>query len=246
MRRAVGPGTRCEGFGHIDSCSRDNFRHTFYPYVIEPGETTYPHRQKLTLDDVMLVDEILGQSVSNNLTVVSQLQLALRVASAVLMFNSTPWMSDIWGPRDLSFFHHGQDLTASLQTLHFRVELIHEGGSQQQGPSPDTISHDNLSGQLEDAQYKYGVRNVSLYSLGVVLLAIGRWARVDQSNVEAVRRLASQSCPLGPRYQELTQKVIDCDFGYGKDLAKPKLQEAVYENVLMELESMIASLDIGG
>ena len=48
----------------------------------------------------------------------------------------------------------------------------------------------------------------------------------------------------GPRYQELTQRVIDCDFGYGKDLKRPQLQEAMYNKVLVELESMIASLDI--
>ena len=102
----------------------------------------------------------------------------------------------------------------------------------------------NLAQSFEEAQYKHGVRNITLYSLGAALLAIGRWERIDHNDIEGVRRLASRPCYLGPVYQELTQKVLDCDFGYGKDLKKPRLQEAIYEMVVLELESMIASLDI--
>lgn len=101
--------------------------------------------------------------------------------------------------------------------------------------------------ELQEAQYKYGVRNVVLYSLGVALLAIGRWEDVDPGDVESVRRLAAgQGCYLGPKYQMLTERVLECDFGYGKDLRKPRLQEAVYEGVVVELEGMIAGLEIRG
>jgi hypothetical protein len=75
--------------------------------------------------------------------------------------------------------------------------------------------------------------------------AVRRWEKVDPGDVEGVRRLASQPCFLGPKYRELTERVIDCDFGQGKDLRKPKLQEAVYESVVLELEAMIAVLDLG-
>ncbi|OTA07870.1 hypothetical protein A9Z42_0087970 [Trichoderma parareesei] len=239
-RRCSTPDMLCktEGLGHIDSCMQEGFRHCFFPCSSSCGG-------KLAPDNVMLVDEALGQSASTRLTVVGQLQLAHRLASAVLKFNSTPWLNEAWSVRDLAFFGQGEDLTTSLQTLHFGVELIHS--KPEPGDSlcvMDIEPPANLSQSIEDAQYKHGVRNITLYSLGAALLAIGRWERIDHNDIERVRRLASQPCYLGPVYQELTQKVLDCDFGYGKDLKKPRLQEAIYEMVVLELESMIASLDI--
>ncbi|EHK19014.1 uncharacterized protein TRIVIDRAFT_158130 [Trichoderma virens Gv29-8] len=238
-RRCSTPDIVCklEGLGHIDSCIQEGYRHCFFPC------SSSHHCGKMGLDDVMLMDEALGQSASNRLTIVGQLRLAHRLVSAVLKFNSTPWLNELWSVRDLAFFRQGDDLTMSLQTLHFGVELIH-GGREAGDSLMDVESPASLTHSIEDAQYKYGVRNVTLYSLGVALLAIGRWERINHNDIEGVRRLASQSCYLGPVYQELTQKVLECDFGHGKDLKKPRLQEAVYEKVILELESMIASLDI--
>ncbi|KAM0252804.1 hypothetical protein ACHAQJ_007543 [Trichoderma viride] len=227
-----------EGLGHIDSCVQEAFRHCFFPCSEDS------RCNKMGLNDVMAMDEILGQATSNRLTIVSQLQLAHRLVSAVLKFNSTPWLNEVWSVGDLAFFRQGDDLTMSLQTLHFGVELIHGGSepgdSLMEIESPASLAHSSI----EDAQYKHGVRNVTLYSLGAALLAIGRWERIDHNDIEGVRRLASQPCYLGPVYQELTQKVLDCDFGYGKDLKKPRLQEEIYDKVVLGLESMIASLDI--
>ncbi|KAL6812346.1 hypothetical protein J3E69DRAFT_348397 [Trichoderma sp. SZMC 28015] len=239
LRRCSTPDMVCkaEGLGHIDSCMQEPFRHCFFPC------SNNHSCGKLGLDDVMLMDEALGQSASNRLTIVGQLRLAHRLVSAVLKFNSTPWLNEVWSFRDLAFFRQGDDLTLSLQTLHFGVELIH-GGPDPGESLMDVESPVSLTQSVEDVQYKHGVRNVTLYSLGAALLAIGRWERIDHNDIEGVRRLASQPCYLGPVYQELTQKVLDCDFGYGKDLKKPRLQEAIYEMVVLELESMIASLDI--
>ncbi|KAJ4857090.1 hypothetical protein T069G_07987 [Trichoderma breve] len=241
LRRCSTPDMVCkaEGLGHIDSCMQEPFRHCFFPC------SNNHSCGKMGLDDVMLMDEALGQSASNRLTIVGQLRLAHRLVSAVLKFNSTPWLNEVWSFRDLAFFRQGDDLTLSLQTLHFGVELIH-GGPDPGESLMDVESPVSLTQSIEDVQYKHGVRNVTLYSLGAALLAIGRWERIDHNDIEGVRRLASQSCYLGPVYQELTQKVLDCDFGYGKDLKKPRLQEAIYEMVVLELESMIASLDISG
>ncbi|PTB76785.1 hypothetical protein M440DRAFT_1438535 [Trichoderma longibrachiatum ATCC 18648] len=239
-RRCSASGFMCktEGLGHLDSCVQEGFRHCFFPCSSSCGNN-------IALDNVMLMDEALGQSASTRLTVVGQLQLAHRLVSAVLKFNSTPWLNEAWSVRDLAFFRQGEDLTMYLQTLHFGVELIQSKPEPADSMSPmDVESPANLSQSFEDAQYKHGVRNITLYSLGAALLAIGRWERIDHNDIEGVRRLASQPCYLGPVYQELTQKVLDCDFGYGKDLKKPRLQEAIYEMVVLELESMIATLDI--
>ncbi|KAL7800167.1 hypothetical protein V8C37DRAFT_364331 [Trichoderma ceciliae] len=238
-KRCLSPDRACDkdGLGHIDSSMQETFRHCFFP--CSKGSPC----SNMGLDDVMPMDEALGQSAWNKLTIVGQLRLAHRLVSAVLKFNSTPWLNETWSVADVSFFRQGDDLTKSLQTLHFGVELIHRGpepaASLMEVESPTSLAH-----SAEDAQYKHGVRNVTLYSLGAALLAIGRWERIDHNDIEGVRRLASQSCYLGPVYQELTQKILDCDFGYGRDLKKPRLQEAIYETVVLELESMISSLDI--
>ncbi|KAF3066081.1 hypothetical protein CFAM422_009288 [Trichoderma lentiforme] len=237
-RRCSTPDMACkaEGLGHLDSCVREGFRHCFFPCQ-NNGSCG-----KMSLADVMSFDEALSQPINSILSKVDQLQLAHRLVSAVLKFNSTPWLNEMWSFRDLALFRQGDDLALWLQTLHFGVEWMH--GAPDPGESlMDVESPVSLTQSIEDIHYKYGVRNVTLYSLGAALLAIGMWKRIDPADIEEVRRLASTS-PLGPRYRKLTQKVLDCDFGYGKDLKKPRLQEAVYENVLLELESMIASLDI--
>lgn len=239
-KRCSTPDIACskEGLGHIDSSVQEAFRHCFFPCLDDP------HCNDLELGDVMPMDEVLGQPVHNRLDIVSQLRLAHCLVSTVLKFNSTPWLNDIWSVGDIAFFRQGDDLTKSLQTLHLGAELIHSvPGSEDfimEVESPANSAH--LS--VEDARYKHGVGNITLFSLGAALLAIGRWERVDHNDIEGIRRLASQGSYLGPVYQELTQKVLDCDFGYGKDLKKPRLQEAIYEMVILELESMIASLDI--
>lgn len=239
-KRCSAPAIACsrEGLGHIDSGEQEAFRHCFFPC---PQDS---QRNNMGIDDVMPMDEALAQSAHNRLDIVSQLQVAHRLVSAVLKFNSTPWLNEAWNVGDLAFFRQGDDLANSLQTLHFDKELIHNVPRSEDCAmdveSPTSLVH--LS--IEDVQYKHGVRNVTLFSLGAALLAIGRWERVDHNDIEGIRRLASQRCYLGPVYQELTQKVLDCDFGQGRDLKKPRLQEAVYEAVALELESMIASLDI--
>ncbi|KAK4223485.1 hypothetical protein QBC38DRAFT_487623 [Podospora fimiseda] len=215
--------------GHIDNCT---FRHWLYPLspVSDPDNIVVP------------ISQVLAQPIHRSITIITQLRLALSLASAVLKFASTPWLNDLWTIQDLAFLRQQGNEQDLISTLHFSSELSVSNQATlmdvETAPTPN---------ELQEAQYKYGVRNVTLYSLGVALLAIGRWEHIDPGDVEAVRRMAaSQGCFLGPKYQMLTEKVLECDFGYGKDLKKPRLQEAVYEGVIVELEGMIAGLDIGG
>ncbi|KAJ4195356.1 hypothetical protein NW767_009670 [Fusarium falciforme] len=233
--------------GHIDCSVEESFRHSFYPSLGDESDHT-ECQASLSPEDVMRMDDILAKPVDKRLTVVHQLRLALQIASAVLKFSSTPWLREYWSVRDLYLFHGSQadELSASIQTMHFKVDVINSQNLDYESFMDVDMSLPNtpMSALMDQATRKYGIRNMTLYSLGVVLLAIGQWAPVDLNDVEEVRRLAAEPCRLGPRYQELTQKVLDCDFGYGKDLTKPRLQEAVYENVLLELETMIERLDL--
>ncbi|KAK4442280.1 hypothetical protein QBC34DRAFT_453209 [Podospora aff. communis PSN243] len=216
--------TRCVGF--LDTSSHDRFRHEFFNCCESVCWT------------LKRLDQVLSEPRSDELSIQHQLQLALSIASAVLKFNSTPWLGEYWSLQDLHFFERDSDLPTSLQTVHVGTEC------KKIASANAALMELDVSDALEDAKLIHGIQNPIMYNLGVALLSIGRWNLVDPHDVLKARRIASQTCPLGPRYQELTRKVLDCDFGYGKDLRRPKLQEAVYDGVLLELEFMISALSL--
>ncbi|KZL82960.1 hypothetical protein CI238_01981 [Colletotrichum incanum] len=228
--------------GYLDVQSDEAFRHSFYPANKNfCGKThpSYSDHKSVTMDEVL--DESLGGSFST----IDRLKLARSLVSAVLKFHSTPWLSDFWRLRDLAFFRGGQDeeVSEALRSLHVGVEVAQKQFDLMDDVQ-DSSGMQNLSRVTEDEQLYCGIGNLTLHSLGVALLQIDRWARVEPDDVLAVRKMALRSSSLGPRYQEITQKCLRCDFGYGSDLTKPRLQEAVYENVVEVLETMISSLDL--
>lgn len=96
-----------------------------------------------------------------------------------------------------------------------------------------------------------GIDNPPLYCLGVALLQVDLWsdgataAGLVPEDVVGVRKLAKTPRNLGPRYGEMVQKCLRCDFGYGYDLRSSQLMKAVYDNVVGPLESMLERMDIG-
>ncbi|KAF5575531.1 hypothetical protein FPCIR_13107 [Fusarium pseudocircinatum] len=221
--------------GYLDTRSHEKFRHSFFQCC---EGVCNPNLCKADIASGALVrmDDVLAHPRSDELSVPSQLQLALRIVLAVLKFNSTSWLGECWGLQDLYFFEQGSDLTASLRTLHIGIEWSKR--------SPGELMEVDSAGDsrsFEDAKLAHGIRNATIYNLGVALLAIGRWAPVDSNDILHVRRMASQTCPLGSKYHEMTQRVLECDFGCGKDLSRPQLQQAIYDGIVLELESMIAS-----
>jgi hypothetical protein len=190
---------------------------------------------------------IIQPSKQADISVHEQLRLALRLARSVLQYHSTPWWRRDWGLSDLSYFTIDNELSVSLATLHIDAKLINppreEGTTtamtmQSILPQIPTISDNN-------AQLACGIRNVTLHSLGVALLQIGRWQLLDTQDLLAIRKAAARPSRLGPRYDDLAARCLWCDFGYGADLGKPQLQGAVYESVIHELEEMVAILGSG-
>ena len=98
------------------------------------------------------------------------------------------------------------------------------------------------------AELLYGVRNMSLFSLGVALLEIGRWKPLQYSTAEdpviTVRKMARGPLILGSKYREIVRKCLECDFGYGNDLNTSDLKSAVYGGVVCPLEEMVEKLCI--
>ncbi|OCL12354.1 hypothetical protein AOQ84DRAFT_373150 [Glonium stellatum] len=97
---------------------------------------------------------------------------------------------------------------------------------------------------MDDGQLFYGIRNMTLHSLGVALLELGYWKPLDSYDLLTVRRLAASGSPLGPTYKDIIQKYLSCDFSFSNDLTKTELQRAFYSDVVCPLEGMMKKLSI--
>lgn len=241
-------GRRDQCTGYLDTS--DDLRHFLYP-IRDPEECL---SSKVKSDPTTL-NQILNLPVERTISVAEQLRLALRLVRAVLHFHATPWLKPLWHLHDFAYFETDEGLAASLSTLHISAELVHRH-PQQRDPH-DTLMVDSgglsdgkdSSSDLEllvEAQRECGIRNLTMHSLGVALLQIGQWDPLRPDNIVEIRKvadLAGNGSRLGPRYLRLTQKCLECDFGFGKDLDQPELQSAVYRDVACELEELISSLE---
>ncbi|KAK1671439.1 hypothetical protein BDP55DRAFT_560506 [Colletotrichum godetiae] len=236
--------------GYIDSSSQDPFRHSIYPGSVDSRS------QLMTISQgLMSMNDVLMTPAESTLSIIDQLKLARDMVSAVLKFYSTPWLREYFTLRDLSFFQMSGDFSRCLRTLHLGFDFVQSSAANlprsmdgiEATAMPD--SSDGSPGEVETAveraKLEYGIRNLTLWSLGITLLQIGRWSSLEApEDVLSVRRLSRQVPTLGPKYRDLTRKCLECDFGFGDDLLKPRLQQAVYESVVCELSDMINTLDV--
>jgi hypothetical protein len=244
-------------FGHLDITSEDGYRHQFFPASLYAGrQLGVP--SAVGTKDLIPMNTILGGPTGDSFSTVDKLKMAKALVLAVLKFHATPWLGEAWRLQDLAFFHYSQDLARSLQTLHVGVDFEHEPpretGRASASPCPEgeddsvsasfTKARSPFSQASEDERLSYGIANTTLHCLGVALLQIDRSTHMDPEEVLTVRKTAKMTSSLGPKYKELVEKCLWCDFGLGGDLGKTQLQKAVYECVVDVLEGMIAVLDI--
>jgi hypothetical protein len=203
-----------------------------------------PERQFPTVikaEEITPLDSLFSQSLSDLFTVPEQLKLALKMVNAVLQYHATPWLEEWWTVRDISFFSH-QDTHSPLDSLHvgtnFSVRGLHGNGDL----SRKSTFH---TSEAEESMLLYNIKNLTLYSLGVALLQVGRWVHLDPNDVLRVRRLARLPSRLGKRYDEIVRKCLECNFGPEVDLAQTHLQEVIHQDVVSSLEGMIEKLEIG-
>ncbi|KAI1641468.1 hypothetical protein F4809DRAFT_586804 [Biscogniauxia mediterranea] len=226
--------------GYLDT--PDDLRHHLSP-VCSPKCDHKECLKSKAIREPAPLNKIFGFPVERSISVPEQVRLALKLVKGVLQFHSTPWLQPYWRLQDLSYFQTDDGLAASLNTLHISTELSRK--QQQQQQQCDTIMADN-SNEVADAQLACGIRNLTMHSLGVAMLQIGQWDALKPDDIVEVRKvadLADRDSRLGPKYQKITQQVLDCDFGFGKDLSQPELQSAVYKDVVCELESLIYTLE---
>ncbi|RYP46405.1 hypothetical protein DL768_007372 [Monosporascus sp. mg162] len=206
--------------------------------VVVRYRTQSGHQVQERLGEPAPLNTIFNHPVERSISISQQVRLALNLVQGVLKFHSTPWLPPYWRLQDLSYFEATEGLADSLSTLHISTEL---SPGQRCGPLMSGADSDML-----DAQRAWGIRNLTMHSLGVALLQIGQWDPLKPEDIVKVRRvadMAEQDSRLGPRYQKITQQCLDCDFGFGKDLTQLELQNAIYRDVVCELESLICALE---
>ena len=221
-------------FGYVES--NHGHRHTFYS---EEPELSNQRRHRLR--------ETLKSTVAATLNVRDQIRLAHALVIAVLKYGSTPWLSRDWSLDHIWFFGDQCQLSNELiNHLHLVVDLIQDERS-------DSVTMDNnpqattiplTEEVLEDALLLHGIRDLTLYNLGVCPMQIGQWEVGDSYDVVGVRRVVAGSVLLGPRYQRLVRKCLNCDFGRGEDLQNRALQKALYNDVVRPLDEMMQALDL--
>lgn len=193
-----------------------------------------------------------------NLQTLHQLTLAHKLATAVLQYHSTSWLSQDWGLGDISYFTDAvpgtihrpraaeDQLAQDLQTLHLNAQFPSNSSIARLGPASDP----------EELSYMYGIRNLTLARLGVALLEIASKTELISSDLDSslpvphriisARKILREEPPspslstLGKRYIKMARKCIDCDFSSGEDLKDEALRSAVYTEVVCALEDMIA------
>lgn len=247
--------------GLYEAC-RGHFKHRFHSSAdclagICSSKLTMPTRHAMSLRRLIEKprNDVIGMS--------DQFRLARRLVLGVLQYHSTQWLPEKWSSDDLALFWDAEDVSDDeLRTLHLAKDAHHVSAPQwafrdarlsmegiEQRSIPSTITATTTS---EDAAALYGISNMTLYSLGVVLLEIGYWTPLDAADVGAVRKLVDRHrarFPLSLRYRELVRKCLSCDFGFGNDLGERMLQRAVFSNVVSELDDLIeltSKLDVKG
>lgn len=218
-----------------DSCF---YKHSFY----FRDAVTRPEFNGSARSSVQSIEGILERDVYDVIGVIDQLKMAHKLATAVLQYNATPWLPHHWRLSDLRYLGTTTVMDSiALRTLHLSSEFNKQpDAAQMQGIE---LVKDTATNQI-----RQGISNPTLFCLGVALIEIAYWSRIegkmtkdDERNpVLAARRLQKdRSPPLGLEYQNIATKCLRCDFGFGDQLSEKGLQSAVYTNVVWELEELI-------
>ncbi|KAL2200833.1 hypothetical protein P885DRAFT_19817, partial [Corynascus similis CBS 632.67] len=89
----------------------------------------------------------------------------------------------------------------------------------------------------EELRDTYGIQNQTLYRLGVALLSIALWTKIDWRNIAAVRRKAAALTELGHVYRDAVNRLIWGNFGiYPPDLDSEDLRSEIIRTVIGPLE----------
>lgn len=172
--------------GHLDVNMEPGYRLSFFPGLPKPACGDRP----------MALHEVLDFPMNESVSTVDRLKLARALILTVLKFHATPWLRDRWRLQDLAIFSGNDDLAKALGTLHVGVDFVQRHGREESGVTTASDKAD----QLDYEQLLYGIDNLSLYSLGVAMLQIDRWQKLEvetPDDIFQVRRMSRGRFSLG-------------------------------------------------
>ncbi|KAI0544720.1 hypothetical protein F4679DRAFT_576661 [Xylaria curta] len=222
--------------GHLDIEMQMPFRHSFYAWS---GICNRSMTVSKTFATAEPLTNLFNQPVHKNFDVLDQLLLAKTMVATILKFHSTPWLGSWWTLKDIHYLGNHNEMASVLSTLH--LGSVIERKQKQVCKPPELLP---LTRAVADSGCSQRIRNTVLHNLGVGLLEIDRWTNLDPNAIDKIDKLATERSRLGPKYRDLVQKCLYCDFGVGADLLKPQLQIAILDKIMRELESMISGLKI--
>ena len=185
---------------------------------------------------------VMGQV--STIPLYERLRLAKSLATAVLQYQSTPWLKLTWRSEDIFFFDRGKASTplakiSNLSAPHVNVRV--------KGP-------DGALSQVSTFPPQSLAPNPLLFSLGIVLIEIAYSSPLrhlqkpaDLENGQenqyteffAAKRLAdSVARETCIPYSKIVKKLLQCDFGCGDDLSDHQLQAGFYRDVVCELDKL--------
>lgn len=209
------------------------------------GPSSYS-RRTLSLQEALSTTK----SLQGTNSIKEKLRLANILAMAMLEFHSTPWLRETWGSDDVLFYSVNEPKEDGLLGIPFLKAPLVE----------DPRKDDHRTGDCEKKEPRTGVRNSYIYSLGIILLELGFGAPLrslrrdldeeggqigkttDDRTADRLKYLVSKQ--LGARYGKVVRKCLDCDFDSGYELDNLALRNAVFDQVVMELDRCLKAASI--
>ncbi|KAJ5531313.1 hypothetical protein N7527_004706 [Penicillium freii] len=183
-----------------------------------------------------------GTNSTKGMGLYERVRLARYLATAVLYYHSTPWLSKAWRSDDVQFFgSHDSLLQDAQDVLPYMTTSVRSQNS-------------SLKSRPRSSDYHLFIRNPVIFGLGVMFLELAYQAplRVLQQPVDlekgetrgfadyftAHRLLEDSYRMVSKSFKVIINKCLHCDFGHDSDFASPALQEAFYRDVVTGLENL--------
>lgn len=220
--------SRPQSFDYIDSQRRDQFK-------LAPKGSGGWGAHKITS-----LAELLNRRVRDVMLDRERIQLALALVKGTLTNHSTLGWPQGGLMEGITFFYKSDievDVKAILNTLNINV---HMGDST---VNDTDMEGDTMSVPEDELEFVHGIRNQVLYQLGVALLSIGLWTKVNWEDIVGVRRKAAAIDSLGGKqFRVAVKKLIHGNFGVDPvDLNNERLQLEILKTVVDPLERLVAS-----
>ena len=215
LLREAGPGFRllpCSGFFHNPSQDSCGLVYTFPPSSVPASELKFT-----TLKAGL--DKDHGKPILG-LTLESRFQLAKDLAISLLRFHEAGWLQKNISSLNIGFFHHrteswlrGMNKPYFLGYVNSRPNEASAYTEYKIGPEEKNYQHPDYLRSEGKARYR---RQFDYYSLGLILLEIGRWESLGKmagglGSPEEVRdRLRKDKVPrLAQKMGSIYQSVVD-------------------------------------